>query len=118
MARSVFVGESRGEQWRMPKLAADWPDRVRLAPTIAAVLDDLRPVTLDRGDQLVEDAVKAAIARLIFDGRFEEAQRHLGTITRASVPDGPCARCVAGPVPSGTGVTNGDRKPLTAARAR
>lgn len=120
MPRSAFIAESKGEQWRVTKPGTDWPDRVRMGPSVAAVLDAVRPVTQDRGDQLVEEAVKAGIAKLIFDGRFEEAQRHLGTLTGLAVTEGD-GRAHSGHagtvvVPSGTGDSGRDRKPLARAR--
>lgn len=78
MARNALLDETRDAQW--PVALPGFKDKQRLPATIAAILDQHRPDTLGKGDQLVHGALKTALIEGIVAGRFRQVHDALGAI--------------------------------------
>lgn len=83
---NVLLDESKEPQW--PVGFPGWADKVRIQPTVAAILDAARPATLGKGDQLIHGALKVALIEAIIAGRFREVYDTVGTILGAATPSG------------------------------
>lgn len=100
MARNGLIGEAASEQWPTGLPAPD--DKVRLTPTVAAILDEARPAGGTKGQQLRMGAVKVALIADIVHEDFDRAHDRLGKLTGRSIPNGVCLRCGAPGVVEGT----------------
>lgn len=115
MRRNALQDETRTVQRRVPRLTDWFPDKVRLSPTVARILDALRSEDEDLGEQLVFGALKSAFTRAIQDGRYTAVYAALGTLLRRDVPNGVCLRCgapgIVDGIPNGTPVPRRDVVP-------
>ncbi len=68
---SAILNETRTVQW---------PLKVRIAPTVAAVLAAYKPDTVDKGDYLVNSTVKNLLVCLIERDEFRRAHHVLATL--------------------------------------
>ena len=83
---NVLLDETKEPQW--PIGFPGWADKVRIQPTVAAILDAARPATLGKGDQLIHGALKVALIEAIIAGRFREVYDTVGTILSLGAPSG------------------------------
>jgi hypothetical protein len=77
MPRNAFLDEAKSEYW---PVAVAGIDKVRLQATVVEVLDDARPATTGKGDQLIHGAVKVALIEAIIAGRFRAVHATLGKL--------------------------------------
>ena len=77
--------ESRDVQWHTTIPGAE---KLRVQPTVARLLDDLRPAQMSRSDQLLFDAIEREIIALIIYGRWDHAYAALGLLLEPDAPDG------------------------------
>jgi hypothetical protein len=82
--RNVLHDESKDRQW--PVGAPGWCDKVRIQPTIEAILDAARPATLGKGDQLLHGALKTVLIERIIAGDFRTVYDTLGALLGRSLP--------------------------------
>lgn len=85
MPRNALLDETKERQW--PVGLAGWCDKVRVQPTVEAILDAARPATLGKGDQLLHGALKTALIECIVTGNFRKAYDTLGALLGLALPD-------------------------------
>lgn len=88
MPRNALLDETKEPQWSLPSDAHGWADKVRLQPTVVRILDDARPSTLGKGDQLIHGALKTALITAIVLDRWTWVYATLGEILGAHPPSG------------------------------
>lgn len=101
MPRNAFLDEAKDAQWPLPE--AVWPgfNKLKLTPTVGAVIDRLKPDTQGRGETLIRDTVKLElIARIIRDD-FRAVYDALGELMGYDTPEG------VSPPPAGSHTPNG-----------
>lgn len=98
---NVLLDEKKGDSWPIPTAVFPGFDRLRVQPTVGAVLDAARGQEAGRGDFLILGSLKYALIARIVTGDYRWVYSTLGQIfgfEGTSVPSG----------------NNGDvRKPLT-----
>ncbi len=78
MPRNALLDESKDRQW--PVGSPGWCDKVRVQPTVEAILDAARPATLGKGDQLLHGALKTALIERIIAGDFRAVYDTVGVL--------------------------------------
>jgi len=81
-----LLAESKDVQW--PVGLPGWCDKVRLQPTIEAILDAMRPAALGKGDQLVLGALKMALIERIVSGDLRAVYDTVEALIGPSAPSG------------------------------
>lgn len=77
--------ESRDVQWHTGIPGAE---KLRVQPTVARLLDEARPATDSRTDQLLFGALEREIIALIIYGRWDHAYAYLGWLLEPDAPSG------------------------------
>jgi len=65
-----------------------WLDKVRLQPTVAAILDVERPASIGKGDQLIMGALEVVLIKAILAGRLQFVHDTTGMILGSGTPPG------------------------------
>lgn len=86
MPRNLLLDETKEPQW--PVGLPGWADKVRVQPTITEILDDARPATIGKGDQLINGALERALIAGIITGRWIWVYNTVGTILSLGAPSG------------------------------
>jgi hypothetical protein len=83
---NALLDQTKSEQW--PVGLPAYCDKVRLQPLVAEVLDEARPATVGKGDQLIHGALKLALIAAIVAGDFRWVHGTVGKLIGADAPAG------------------------------
>ena len=104
MARNAFLDEAKDAQWPLPE--AVWPgfNKLKMTPTVGAVIDRLKPEDWGRGETMIRGTVKALLIAHIIAGEFRTVYDALGELYGYGTPNGESARATP---PAGIYTPNG-----------
>jgi len=105
---NALLDQTKSEQW--PVGASGWCDKVRMQPMLAEILDDARPATIGKGDQLLHGALLVALITAMINGRLRWVYDTLGKILGLDAPAG--KSLPNGEVSEPDASQNGARRPL------
>lgn len=74
MPRNALLDDAKTRYW---PVALNGVDKVRLQATVADVLEETRPATVGKGDQLIHGALKTSLIEGIIAGRFNQVHATL-----------------------------------------
>ena len=86
MPRNAFLDETKSRQITVN--APGWRGNVRVQPTIEAILDEARPATEGKGDQLIHGTLKYVLMEAIVDGKLRWVHDTLGRVLGGPPPSG------------------------------
>ncbi len=86
MGRNAYLDEAKDAQWPLPE--AVWPgfNKLKLTPTVGAVIDRLKPEDQGRGETLIRTTVKGLLIAGIMDGEFREVYDAIGELMGYGTP--------------------------------
>lgn len=85
---NAILDEKREAQWPLPPAVFPGFDKLRLQPTVGAILDDLKADDDGRGDLLIHGSLKYVLIMHIIAGNLRRVHATLGKLLGIDTPDG------------------------------
>lgn len=86
MPRNALHDETKSGQ--VTVTSPGWRGNVRIQPTVESILDEARPATEGKGDQLIHGALKTALIVGIVTGEWHWVHSTLGRLLGLALPSG------------------------------
>lgn len=90
MPRNAFLDETKSGTWPIPPACFNGFDKVRIQPTVGAVLDEAKGSFVGRGDFLIHGSLRFALIAAIVAGNlpwvYATVGRLLGYDTTSVMP--------------------------------